>query len=242
MQLAYEPQAAQARNAGRPNARSRSSPRPRAACRRGRTRRRGRRARCRRRCRCRAGSGAVGDAQPRGGSAGRRRHKVAAAGSTDRAATLARLPPSPAASARRLRPSAPSDRSPAACPTPSRSATSAPGPTDGRSPTTPQNDAGMRSEPPRSVPSASAIMPVASATAPPPVDPPALFDGFHGLRVAPKTWLKVLPPAANSGQLVLPMMTAPARAEPRHDGASSVGHVLGEDRRSVSGAQRRRPA
>jgi hypothetical protein len=62
-------------------------------------------------------------------------------------------------------------------------------PTDGRKPTTPQNDAGIRSEPPRSVPSASAIMPVASAAAPPPVDPPALFVASHGLRVRPKTSL-----------------------------------------------------
>src|SRR5204863_6217173 len=77
-------------------------------------------------------------------------------------------------------------------------------PMDGRRPTTPQNEAGMRSEPPRSVPSASAIMPDASAAAPPPVDPPALRLVFQGLRVLPKTSLKVLPPAANSGQLVLP--------------------------------------
>ncbi len=96
-------------------------------------------------------------------------------------------------------------------------------PTDGRRPATPQNDAGMRSDPPRSVPSASAIMPVARATAPPPVDPPALFDGSQGLRVAPKTWLKVLPPAANSGQLVLPTMTAPARRSRVTTAASSVG-------------------
>ena len=48
-------------------------------------------------------------------------------------------------------------------------------PTDGRNPATPQNAAGMRSEPPRSVPSASAIMPVARAAAPPPVEPPADF-------------------------------------------------------------------
>src|SRR3989449_5961102 len=62
----------------------------------------------------------------------------------------------------------------------------------------------MRSEPPRSVPSASAIIPVASAAHPPPVEPPALNAGSHGLRVRPNTSLKVFPPAANSGQLVLP--------------------------------------
>src|SRR5206468_1979289 len=83
-------------------------------------------------------------------------------------------------------------------------------PLDGRSPTTPQNDAGIRSDPPKSVPSASAIMPVTSPAAPPPVEPPALRAGSHGLRVWPNTSLKVFPPAANSGQFVFPRITAPA--------------------------------
>src|SRR2546423_11687485 len=54
------------------------------------------------------------------------------------------------------------------------------GPTDGRSPTTPQNEAGMRREPPRSVPSARAIIPVTRPAAPPPVEPPAVRGGAHG--------------------------------------------------------------
>lgn len=83
-------------------------------------------------------------------------------------------------------------------------------PGDGRIPTTPQKDAGMRRDPPRSVPSAIAIMPAASAAAPPPVEPPALRVGSQGLRVRPNTSLNVLPPAANSGVFVLPMMIAPA--------------------------------
>src|SRR6185503_11266596 len=96
-------------------------------------------------------------------------------------------------------------------------------PTDGRSPTTPQNDAGMRSDPPRSVPSASAIIPLASAAAPPPVDPPALFETSQGFLVRPNTSLNVLPPAANSGQLVLPRITAPASRSRRTTIASSAG-------------------
>ena len=40
-------------------------------------------------------------------------------------------------------------------------------------PTSPQNDAGILSDPPRSVPSATPIIPLASAAAPPPVEPPA---------------------------------------------------------------------
>src|SRR2546428_5394645 len=79
-----------------------------------------------------------------------------------------------------------------------------------RKPTTPQNAAGSRSEPPRSEPWASGPMPVASATAPPPVEPPHVSAGFHGLRVGPNTALKVLAPAPNSGVLVLPTTMAPA--------------------------------
>ena len=81
----------------------------------------------------------------------------------------------------------------------------------------------MRSDPPRSVPSASAIIPVTSAAAPPPVEPPALFVGSHGFRVRPNTSLNVLPPAANSGQLVLPRITAPAARNRRTTSASSAG-------------------
>jgi hypothetical protein len=83
-------------------------------------------------------------------------------------------------------------------------------PNDGRSPTTPQNDAGLRSEPPMSEPSASGTIPARTAHAAPPLDPPAERAGSIGLRVVPKTVLKVCDPAANSGTLVLPMVTAPA--------------------------------
>lgn len=46
-------------------------------------------------------------------------------------------------------------------------------PGEGRSPTTLQNDAGLRSEPPMSPPSARGCIPVASAAAAPPLLPPA---------------------------------------------------------------------
>ena len=45
-------------------------------------------------------------------------------------------------------------------------------PGDGRKPTTLQKLAGLRYDPPRSVPSAIGAMPHASATAAPPLDPP----------------------------------------------------------------------
>ena len=47
-------------------------------------------------------------------------------------------------------------------------------PNDGLKPTVPQKAAGMRTEPPPSVPCASAAMPSATAAALPPEDPPAL--------------------------------------------------------------------
>ena len=79
-----------------------------------------------------------------------------------------------------------------------------------RNPTTPQYEAGPRREPPRSVPSASGHMPVASAAAEPPLEPPAVSARFQGLRVAPNTVFTVFGPNANSGVLVLPITIAPA--------------------------------
>ena len=53
-------------------------------------------------------------------------------------------------------------------------------------------------------------MPDASAAAAPPDDPPAVTRRSYGLRVVPNSWLKVWPPAANSGMLVLPRVITPA--------------------------------
>jgi hypothetical protein len=66
-------------------------------------------------------------------------------------------------------------------------------------------------------------MPVASATAAPPLEPPHVSAGFHGLRVTPNTALKVLPPAPNSGVLVLPTTMAPAALSRSTITASSSG-------------------
>ena len=93
----------------------------------------------------------------------------------------------------------------------------------GRRPTTLQKLAGLRSEPPRSLPSASGTMPVASATAEPPLLPPHVLVRSNGLRVAPKTSLKVCDPAPNSGVFVLPMVIAPARRSRSTIRAVSVG-------------------
>ena len=80
----------------------------------------------------------------------------------------------------------------------------------GFKPTQPECDAGMRTEPPASEPSASGTQPLATAAAEPPDEPPGVRSGFHGLRVIPHSALKVLLEKANSGVVVLPTMMAPA--------------------------------
>src|SRR5262245_32693311 len=64
-------------------------------------------------------------------------------------------------------------------------------PTVGRRATTLLKLAGLRSEPPRSLPSATGRRPAASAAPAPPLDPPAVLVGSYGLRVVPYTSLKV---------------------------------------------------
>src|SRR5439155_14681650 len=96
-------------------------------------------------------------------------------------------------------------------------------PGDGRNPTTLQNAAGLRSEPPVSLPSAIGTIPQASATAAPPLLPPQVFVTSYGFRVAPKTVLNVCEPAPNSGVLVLPSVMAPARRMRVTMSASCVG-------------------
>ncbi len=83
-------------------------------------------------------------------------------------------------------------------------------PVVGLSPTSPQKAAGILIEPPPSVPVASGVIPVMSATALPPEDPPGDHSGAHGLRVSPNSRLAVKPSNANSGTLVFPTTIAPA--------------------------------
>ena len=110
-------------------------------------------------------------------------------------------------------------------------------PSDGRSPTTPQNDAGLRSEPPMSEPSASGTIPARSAHAAPPLEPPAERVGSTGLSVVPKTVLKVWEPAANSGTLVLPIDHDAGAPDPLDDqlvGGRARGRRTAASRRSCA--------
>src|SRR5258708_187518 len=92
---------------------------------------------------------------------------------------------------------------------------------EGRRPTTPQQEAGMRIDPPMSVPIATVAIPAATATALPPLEPPGVMPARHGLLVAGKIALVVPTAAASSGRLVLPSTAAPA-ARARATGTASA--------------------
>ncbi len=76
-------------------------------------------------------------------------------------------------------------------------------PGEGRSPTTPQNAAGRRTEEPRSEPVASHTSPVATLAAAPPEEPPTVRRRSYGLRVGPCRALMVEALKPNSGELDL---------------------------------------
>ena len=71
-------------------------------------------------------------------------------------------------------------------------------------PTTPQHAAGIRIEPPESVPSAYSTSPAASAAPLPPLDPPAIRPGAIGFGTVPKVRFSEVMPHANSCRFALP--------------------------------------
>ena len=73
----------------------------------------------------------------------------------------------------------------------------------------------MRIEPPPSVACAIGTIRAATAAAEPPLEPPALCAGFHGLRVGPNRRGSVELASPSSGVLVLPTITRPARLSRR---------------------------
>src|SRR5690554_6183976 len=81
------------------------------------------------------------------------------------------------------------------------------------------NAAGIRTEPPASLPMETRTTPAATAAAQPPLLPPDVHDGFHGLRVTPNPGLSVTPFQLNSGARVLPISTAPACSSRRTNSA-----------------------
>ena len=77
-------------------------------------------------------------------------------------------------------------------------------------PNSPQNAAGMRIEPPPSEAEAAPTSPAATAAPLPPLEPPGDRWVSQGLRVMPQRWDSVNAQIASSGNVVLPMITAPA--------------------------------
>src|SRR5262249_52828609 len=74
----------------------------------------------------------------------------------------------------------------------------------GLKPTTPQHAAGMRIDPPESVPSAASARPAASVAAEPPLEPPAIRPRATGFRPVPKCGFSEVIRYANSCRFVLP--------------------------------------
>lgn len=89
-------------------------------------------------------------------------------------------------------------------------------------PKTPQKDDGMRIEPAPSDPSCSTPMFRAAATPAPPEEPPEARSVPQGLTVLPKAGPWVTPFQPNSGDVVVPRMTAPAARRRRITRISSV--------------------
>src|SRR5690625_1672202 len=79
----------------------------------------------------------------------------------------------------------------------------------------------MRTEPPVSVPSATRAMPVATAAALPPLDPPDVCAGWAGFRTAPKWAFPLLTPYANSCRLTLATVAVPAASSAVTTGADT---------------------
>src|SRR5258708_33514553 len=77
-------------------------------------------------------------------------------------------------------------------------------------PTTPQNDAGCRTEPPVSDPSAAGTAPAATSAAEPPEEPPGTRVLSGGGSARPYAEGSVDEPMANSSQFVFPAIRAPA--------------------------------
>src|ERR1700722_13341884 len=88
---------------------------------------------------------------------------------------------------------------------------------DGLNPAMPQYAAGRMTEPPVWLPSAIGTMPAAIAAAEPEDDPPGVWAGLRGLRVAAGCRL------ASSGVTVLPSTRPPARCTSATRAASALG-------------------
>ena len=83
-------------------------------------------------------------------------------------------------------------------------------PRDGFNPNSPHDEAGMRIEPPPSLPCAIGTIPAATAAADPPLEPPAERERSCGFRVGPWSTGSVVPFFPSSGVFVMPSTITPA--------------------------------
>ena len=81
----------------------------------------------------------------------------------------------------------------------------------GLSPNKPQQDAGIRIDPPPSLACAIGTMRAATAAAEPPLDPPVVLSKSQGLWAGPNRCGSVVAVKPNSGVFVLATMIRPAR-------------------------------
>ena len=102
----------------------------------------------------------------------------------------------------------------------------------GFSPTRPVHAAGMRIEPPPSLPCASGTMPPATAAAAPPLEPPGVRSVSQGLRAGPNRRGSDTGRIPNSGMFVLPTITKPASRMRRVTNESWSGHEVAEQVRA----------
>ncbi len=112
-------------------------------------------------------------------------------------------------------------------------------PCDGLKPHTPQSAAGIRTEPPVSLPMLR-IGPFESATetAEPPLDPPETREGSEALWIGPPYPLVPVTPRASSWRLVLPSGTHPAPSRLSTISAFAGGRKSPKDGRPIG---RRKP-
>ena len=90
-------------------------------------------------------------------------------------------------------------------------------------PTSPQQAAGMRIEPPPSLPCATGTIPAATAAAAPPEEPPGVRCRSHGLRVGPNRRASLTGRMPYSGSVVVPTITKPASLQAPRDVVVVVG-------------------
>ena len=108
------------------------------------------------------------------------------------------------------------------------------------SPTRPQWLAGWRIDPPTSLPIPRGDMPLDTAAASPPLEPPVVRVSSHGFLVVPNMRLPVSHHRANSGRFVFAIITPPASSSRVTTVASFSGHVVGEYERAARGPGPRR--